>query len=391
MALQEGTRVFVCYDLPPPALWHERFILARCACGQGYHIVLTPDRDVYPEQISLENSDLAGFRIGVGNALPYGLDQTNTYRIRDLPVGGEMAQFRMDARHAANAMAVIPGVRVAQAGGVIAGPLAQPGAVAGEDEGSKWLVVETEGGRVRGDAVTLDGSEVIHGNIGLKAHEGKFYAIRQVASAEISKYAGKEAAADARLLGVTFQEKSRIERLWRDVAGEMTQETFEDWNVPGPRTAHWCSQFLNRRNGGPTEHHRYWVSHNGLTADMWGVVEHENLMKMLDKMGRFDGLDLSNLTCAELAFRRLQLIEYFYSDKGPGSGKGSGKNKEKDKKHEDLSYKAEAAIFTGTHREYGDLMVAPDLLEYVSKEVERDAAVLKQVRKAREERAAASK
>jgi hypothetical protein len=36
-------------------------------------------------------------------------------------------------------------------------------------------------------------------------------------------------------------------------------------------------------------------------------------------------------------------------------------------------------------------MVAPDLLEYVSKEVERDAAVLKQVRKAREERAAASK
>lgn len=114
-------------------------------------------------------------------------------------------------------------------------------------------------------------------------------------------------------------------------------------------------------------------------------------MKMLDKMGRFDGLDLSNLACAELAFRRLQLIEYFYSDKGPGSGKGSGKNKEKDKKHEDLSYKAEAAIFTGTHREYGDLMVAPDLLEYVSKEVERDAAVLKQVRKAREERAAASK
>ena len=112
---------------------------------------------------------------------------------------------------------------------------------------------------------------------------------------------------------------------------------------------------------------------NGLTPDMWGVVEHENFMKMLDKMGRFDGLT------------RLLLIEYFYSDKGPGGGKGTGKSKGKCKKHEVLSYKAEAAIFTGTHREYGDVMVAPDLLEYVSKEVERDAAVLKQVRKAREE------
>ena len=83
------------------------------------------------------------------------------------------------------------------------------------------------------------------------------------------------------------------------------------------------------------------------------------------------------------------MIEYFYSEKGPGGGKGSGKAK--DKKAEDGSYKSEAAIFSGTHREFGDTMIAPDLLEYVSKEVERDAAILKQVRKAREERAAASK
>lgn len=384
--------MFVCYDLPPPALWHERYILARCACGQGYHIVLTPDRDIYPEQISLENSDLSGFRIAVGNALPFGLDHTNTYRIRNLPIGAEMDQFRMDARHAANAMAVIPGVAVAPVGGVAGAGVVQAGGGAQGDEGSKWLVVETDGGRVRGDPVTLDGSEIIHGAVGLKSQDGRFYAIRQVPTAEVEKYAGKEAAADARLLGVAFQNKSRVERLWRDVASDMTQESFDDWNVPGPRTAHWCSQFLNRRNGGPTEHHRYWVSNNRLTSDMWGVMEHENLMKVLDKMGRFDGLDLSNIAAAEMAFRRVQLIEYFYSDKGPGGGKGSGKNKDKDKKHEDLSYKSEAAIFTGTHREFGDvIMVAPDLLEYVSKEVERDAAVLKQVRKAREERAAASK
>ncbi len=51
----------------------------------------------------------------------------------------------------------------------------------------------------------------------------------------------------------------------------------------------------------------------------------------------------------------------------------------------------ESSFFTGAHREYGDTMVAPDLLEYVSKEVEREASVMKQARKAREEHAMAKK
>ena len=42
----------------------------------------------------------------------------------------------------------------------------------------------------------------------------------------------------------------------------------------------------------------------------------------------------------------------------------------------------------GRHREAGETMVSPDLLDFVAREVERDASVLKQVRKAREERRA---
>ena len=45
----------------------------------------------------------------------------------------------------------------------------------------------------------------------------------------------------------------------------------------------------------------------------------------------------------------------------------------------------ESSICAVTHRENGDAMIAPDLLGYVSKEVDRDASILKQVRKAREE------
>ena len=48
-------------------------------------------------------------------------------------------------------------------------------------------------------------------------------------------------------------------------------------------------------------------------------------------------------------------------------------------------------LFTGKHKEYGNIMISPELLEYVSKEAEKEVNVMKQVRKAREERALARK
>lgn len=173
MALSEGTRVFICYDLPPPALWHERHVLARCACGQGWHIIYTPDGDVYPEQISLENHDIAGFRIGSEGNLPYGLTDANAYRIRSLPLAPEMAQIRVDAQHAAAAMGAIPGVaQVAAPLGAVVAHQAVNGDVGNQavpDESHKWVIVESEGIRRRGDEVTLDGTEVIRGDVGLKS------------------------------------------------------------------------------------------------------------------------------------------------------------------------------------------------------------------------------
>ena len=51
----------------------------------------------------------------------------------------------------------------------------------------------------------------------------------------------------------------------------------------------------------------------------------------------------------------------------------------------------EALIFQGTHQSYGNLMVAPELPEYVRCEVERDARLAKNVRKSRDERDALNK
>ena len=63
-------------------------------------------------------------------------------------------------------------------------------------------------------------------------------------------------------------------------------------------------------------------------------------------------------------------------DKG-AFGKGKGKT---------AGVYGESSVFAGTHNEAGDSMGAPDLFEYVAREVERYASTLKQVRKAREDR-----
>ena len=97
--------------------------------------------------------------------------------------------------------------------------------------------------------------------------------------------------------------------------------------------------------------------------------------------------------------RRCQLIEYVQSmeleddsnAKASGDGGGDGKKAKARGRGRGRLHHAfidESAIFTGTSREFGDAMVCPELLSHVGAEIERDANVLKQVRKAREERRA---
>ena len=389
MSLPQGCRIFVLYDVGAPELYHERYILASCACGRGWHIVLTPDFDMFPEQISLENDDLSGFRVCHDGVMPPGLDATNTYRFQNMPDAATLQQMLRDAEVSAAALAFPPGAGL----GLAAAPAGPPAAaVAPAGPAATWVYVESSGGHLRGDVVTLQGTEILRGGVGLKQEGGEWLCIRSFDRAQdVKDYKGKEASADARLLGLQFQGTVREERLWRDVSKEVQEEPMSDWSIPGPRTSQWRIRFLNRKNGGPVDHHRWWSSNLGLKSHDWGVAEHEHLMKILDKLGRYDGLDLSNLAGVEMAFRRAQLIEYFYSERGPGGGKGSGKGKKEDKKEEGGLYQMEASIFSGSHKEFGDTMVAPDLMDYVSREVEREASIMKQVRKAREERAAVNK
>ena len=107
MSLPEGARVFLAYDVPHPILYHGRYILASCPCGRGYHLVLTPDYDTFPDQVSLENEDLISVRIAGPQGFPQGWMSGNIYR--GMPSDDDIMQYKRDAAHAAAAPVLPPG------------------------------------------------------------------------------------------------------------------------------------------------------------------------------------------------------------------------------------------------------------------------------------------
>ena len=255
----------------------------------------------------------------------------------------------------------------------------------------KWFSSESVDGVTVGQGLVLKGRDVIVGKFDVYTTDG----VLQLAMRQHD--VGWEPAAppepvpvdDARTLSLDLGVGGRRRRQWRDICVQFSPETFADWPVQGPRTTAWCCEFINRRGGGPLDHHRWWLGSMRLGADAWGVSEHEHGLRALDHYGCYDCLDLTHSAGVELMLRRVQMVEYAYMRDGAASSAGQGeagkKNKGGGKGGRGAGFFDESSVFSGTHRDSGEFMVCPELLDYVSKEVERDASVMKQVRKAREE------
>ena len=112
------------------------------------------------------------------------------------------------------------------------------------------------------------------------------------------------------------------------------------------------------------------------------MQEHYQLTNVVKHALLTDQLNPYNNMFLEIVFRRMQTIEFSYSEK-----------------IKDLESKAvggrlsleEQQVFGGVTRMASTLMVCPQLLEHVKIEVERDASLAKNLRKAREERDLARK
>ena len=93
-------------------------------------------------------------------------------------------------------------------------------------------------------------------------------------------------------------------------------------------------------------------------------------------MLHYEQVGPANNVGAELAFRRLQTIEYTYLDKVRARSSNDAAR----------LHSEEQALFGGTTRAVSQLMVAPALLDHVRADVEREAGLAKNILKAREVR-----
>lgn len=145
--------VLVQYDVPGPILWHERLPLEHLG-GEEY-IIVTPDRDVYAEELSAANQDLRGVRVRPGPGLLPGDIAAN--QVYGLPnwAPGDMANLRAEARQAAINERALRG-NIGGAGGGAAAAAPSPGRpVDPYPEGQlKWLAAERQAGYVVGQEVS---------------------------------------------------------------------------------------------------------------------------------------------------------------------------------------------------------------------------------------------
>ena len=168
----------------------------------------------------------------------------------------------------------------------------------------------------------------------------------------------------------------------REVVDLLTETNAEDWPAAGPHTLSRCARFLKRRSRGLLDWHRLWRSTVKLGKQCWRVESHELGLRQSERAVCCDGLDICNCACWEDVVRQVHGVESAYIQRHQD-------NKEKGKGRFGIS--EEAALFARTHRLSGGHMVCPDLLDFVSQEVETDASIMKQIREAREERHVAQK
>ncbi len=380
------------YDVGGPVVVHERMVLDHIEAED--YVVCTPDRDIYVETLSVLNPDLRAFRVRPrANMLPAGVAAGSVYPLPAWTVD-EIADIRAEASREADnerrrrnvgAVAPVPVHPVVGGGGVVPQAPAEdvnPGACDIRGEDGVWVFAETldgcrYGDKVQGVAIPpVVGEKIVH-----TLPNGRKVFCICINEKGVEEFNNRPALCDGRILPRKNNSLGVPEMTLADAAAKSKQFDL-GWKVVGPRTAKWCLAYLSVEGLGLEGHHERFRQLCRLETSSWGVMEHFQLSMFVKHLIQTDMVNPCNSQGLELMFRRLQTIEYSHSEKArEAEAKATGGK---------LSLE-EQASFGSIVRQSGTLMISPDLLTHVKEEVERDAALQKNLRKAREERELARK
>ena len=133
---------------------------------------------------------------------------------------------------------------------------------------------------------------------------------------------------------------------------------------------------MGEHGGTPVGWHNRWAANHRLVSADNSVDVHETACRFLQALVCRDGVNAPNVEGAEIVARQLQLVEERHRDRVVG-GKGG-----------DQSLGSfDAHLYMGaTSASRGGDCICPVLQEWIAEELRKESGVLKERRKAREER-----
>ncbi|CAK0806130.1 unnamed protein product, partial [Prorocentrum cordatum] len=197
-------------------------------------------------------------------------------------------------------------------------------------------------------------------------------------SSFLVQYGSPGTALDARGLAIHKSAGDGRHLGFREGVKQLTETAWPSWPLLGPRTAGWVCHFIRDQDVAPRSRHARFKAEAGLSSSDPGVDFHEFCRRLLQIGIQFDQLSVSELAIFELICRKAQMIEYKYRDRYLHRMGAAG---------DDLA--EDEHIYFGTSETRGLMMISPALSSYVAAELHKDAIVLKERRKVREERSTA--
>ncbi|CAE8644665.1 unnamed protein product [Polarella glacialis] len=361
--LQPGTEILLRYDVPV-AEWHARILLA--AVDVDTWIVLTPDGDIFAEDLGPRNHDVASWRVRVAGLVPFGLNPAELYEFHPAPLPAELVNLFQEGTVLASqerARRSLP--PLGAAGGVAAGAVAGGAVVGG-------LPPLAGAGGAPMAAVAGGGGAALGGGLGLA---GLALAIGGGVAHVASRTADAAGGDDARTLTISRDADGNRFKEFREAVLQCRPSEFKDWPIAGPRTVKYVLMQVLEHGGNPIAHRNLWRTACRFQPSDNAAIEHEGWSKVLHTMLSYDQVDASNLAAAELVCRNLQRLEERRKDRMLNSDESG-----------------ETSLFMGASgSSRSRLLIAPHLQEWIGSELQKEALISKERRKAREERALARK
>lgn len=376
--LQAGDVVYLDYGEVPRTV-HARLVLSEVDRNSHEFTILTPDYDLYTEQLHQSNGDLVGYyESGPGGALPVGVPPRAVYSFAPMSAQ-QLARYMTDGRTEAAAERARRGL----------GPVAVPAAPLGAappPAAQIWVLASALEGHKVGETVQPPVGFPSLGSCGLMylndpqgvAHVVmiKQLSVDELAGfcdTQIASFRGAEAvegndrvvADNIRTMSVKYLANGDRMRNFRESIGEMVQVDMEDFPFE-PRTTLEYLQAVQSVAESSYSHHLAWVQQSKVPEGSRAIYEDETLSQILDTAISYDALNVSNLASFELLVRRKQLIAdaHSYNASAP-------------------SYDG-ASYYLGNKFKPGGAIVVPSLTEHVSKKLQADSAIWKERRKLEE-------